>query len=60
MEKYDILTTPDDKGCALYRRVLDGKTARVKTSWFKKSPDGDGFVPKSRTKALRMAMLDWE
>ena len=60
MEKYDILTTPDDKGCALYRRVRDGKTARVKTSWFKKSPDGDGFVPKSRTKAIRLGMQDWE
>ena len=60
MEKYDILTTPDDKGCALYRCVSDGKTARVKTSWFKKSPDGDGFVPRSRTKAIRLGMQHWE
>jgi hypothetical protein len=60
MEKYDILTTPDDKGCALYRRVRDGKTAQVKTSWFKAAPDGNGLVPRSRTKAIRLGILDWE
>ena len=60
MDKYDQIETADDKGCALYRRVRDGKNARVKTSWFKKSLDGDGLVPRSRTKAIRLGMLDWE
>ena len=58
MDKYDQIETADEKGYALFRRVSDGKTARVPVRWFKK--DGDGMVPRSRTKALRMAMLDWE
>ena len=58
MDKYDQITNADEKGYALFRRVSDGKTSRVPVRWFKK--DGDGMVPRSRTKALRMAMLNWE
>ena len=58
MEQYDQIEAPDAKGFALFRRVSDGKTARVPVRWFKK--DGDGMVPRSRTKAIRLQMLDWE
>jgi hypothetical protein len=58
MEQYDQIEAPDAKGFALFRRVRDGKTARVPVRWFKK--DGDGMVPRSRTKAIRLRMLDWE
>lgn len=60
MPKYKIIGEPDEKGFAKYRRARDGKCAIAKTSWFKKLPDGDELVPKSRTKALKLGMLDWE
>lgn len=60
MDKYDQITTADEKGYALFRRVSDGKTSRVPVRWFKKDGDGDGMVPRSRTKAIRLGMLDWE
>ena len=58
MDKYDQIETADERGYALFRRVSDGKTARAPVRWFKK--DGDGMVPRSRTKAIRLQMLDWE
>ena len=58
MEQYDQIEAPDAKGFALFRRVRDGKTSRAPVRWFKK--DGDVMVPKSRTKAIRLQMLDWE
>lgn len=36
MDKYDQIETADEKGYALFRRVSDGKTARVPVRWFKK------------------------
>ena len=60
MEQYDQIEAPDAKGFALFRRVRDGKTAQVKAAWFKPAPDGNGMIPRSRVKAVRLAMLDWE
>ena len=60
MDKYDQIETADEKGYALFRRVSDGKTSRAPVRWFKKDGDGDGMVPRSRTKAIRLRMLDWE
>ena len=59
-ERYDALTTPNETGYALYRRVSDGRAARAKASWFRPAPDGDGLVPRSRVKAIRLELLDWE
>ena len=59
-DKYDLITAPSEQGYATYRRVSDGKVTLVKTSWFKPSPDGDGLVPASRTKALRLDGMEWE
>lgn len=58
-DKYDLITAPSEQGYALFRRVADGKIALVKTSWFKPSPDGDGLVPSSRIKALRLSCMEW-
>ena len=58
MDKYDQIETADERGYALFRRVSDGKTARVPVRWFK--TDGDGMVPRSRVKAIRLYLLDWE
>ena len=59
LDKYDLITAPSEQGYATYRRVSDGKIALVKTSWFKQSPDGDGLVPSSRTKAVRLSVMEW-
>jgi len=61
MEKYAKTGDMDKHGLAMFKRERDGKTCLVKVSWFKIDPAGSGsFIPRSRTKALRMAMLDWE
>ena len=59
MEKYVILIEEDAAGFATVKRVRDGKTARVKFAWLK-AVGGVDYVPRSRTKAIRLAMLDWE
>ena len=58
MDKYDQIETADERGYALFRRVSDGKTSRAPVRWFKK--DGEGTVPRSRVKAIRLDGLDWE
>ena len=61
MEKYAKIGDMDKQGRAMFKRERDGKTCLVKLSWFKIDPAGSGsFIPRSRTKALHMAMLDWE
>ena len=61
MEKYAKIGDMDKQGRAMFKRERDGKTCLAKVSWFKIDPAGSGsFIPRSRTKALRMAMLDWE
>ena len=59
-ERYDALTSPNETGYAVYRRVSDGRAARAKASWFRPAPDGDGLVPRSRVKAIRLDGLNWE
>jgi len=45
----------------MVKRLADGKTATCKAAWLKAAPGGElAKVPRSRVKALRMAMLDWE
>ena len=60
MEKYTILIDADEDGYVTAKRVRDGKTARVKASWLKLFGGGDYYVPKSRTRAIRLGMMDWE
>ena len=61
IDRYEILTEPDVRGYVMVKRLADGKTATCKAAWLKAAPgDGLAHVPRSRTKALRMGMLDWE
>jgi hypothetical protein len=60
IDRYEILDEPDERGHVTVKRLADGKTAQVKAAWFKPAPDGNRMIPRSRVKALRMAMLDWE
>jgi len=61
LDRYELLTEPDVRGYVMVRRLSDGKLAQCKAAWLKAAPgDGLAHVPRSRVKALRMAMLDWE
>jgi hypothetical protein len=60
IDRYEILDEPDGRGYVMVKRLADGKTAQVKAAWFKPAPDGNGMIPRSRVKAVRLAMLDWE
>ena len=61
IDRYEIMGEPDERGYVMVKRLADGKTATCKASWLKDAPGGElTKVPRSRTKALRMAMLDWE
>ena len=61
LDRYEMLTEPDEKGYVMVKRLADGKLAPCKAAWLKDAP-GDELakVPRSRTKALRMEMLNWE
>ncbi|HRR33939.1 MAG TPA: hypothetical protein P5026_07575 [Kiritimatiellia bacterium] len=59
MDKYTIEIKADEPGYVTARRIRDGKAARLKAAWLK--PVGGGeFIPRSRTKQIRMEFLDWE
>ena len=63
IDRYEILDEPDQRGYVTIKRLADGKVARCKAAWFKPAPHSESpthVMPRSRTKALRMAMLDWE
>jgi len=63
IDRYEILSEPDKRGHVMARRLADGKTATCKAGWLKPVPHSESpthVMPRSRTKALRMAMLDWE
>ena len=60
IDRYEILDESDERGYVTVKRLADGKTAQVKAAWFKPAPDGNGMIPRSRVKAVRLAMLDWE
>jgi hypothetical protein len=61
LDRYELLTEPDEKGYVMVKRLADGKLAPCKAAWLKAAP-GDGLaqVPRSRVKAIRLAGLDWE
>ena len=59
MEKYTVVVEQDEAGYMTVKRVRDGKTARVKASWMRTIGGGD-YVPRSRTKAIRLDGADWE
>ena len=59
MEKYTVLIERDEEGYVTAKRVSDGKTARCKASWLKPIGNGD-YVPKNRTKSIRLDGADWE
>ena len=63
IDRYEMLDEPDERGYVTVRRVADGKTATCKAAWLKPAPHNESpahVMPRSRTKALRMTMLDWE
>ena len=64
IDRYEILDAPDKRGYVTVKRLADGKTATCKASWLKPAPHplkkASPRVPRSRTKAIRMTMLDWE
>ena len=63
IDRYEILDEPDERGMVEVRRVSDGKTATCKAAWLKPVPHSESpahVMPRSRTKAIRMTMLDWE
>ena len=63
IDRYEILDEPDQRGYAMVKRLSDGRLAPCKASWLKPAPHTESpthVMPRSRTKALRMAMLDWE
>ena len=63
IDRYEILDVPDERGYVVVRRVSDGKTATCKAAWLKPAPHSESpahVMPRSRTKAIRMTMLDWE
>ena len=63
IDRYEKLDEPDERGWVMVKRLADGKTARCKAEWLKPAPHSESpahVMPRSRTKALRMAMLDWE
>lgn len=63
IDRYEILDEPDVRGYVMVKRLADGKTATCKASWLKPAPHGESqahVMPRSRVKALRMSMLDWE
>lgn len=61
LDKYELLTETDEKGYVMVKRLADGKLAPCKAAWLKAAPGGElAKVPRSRTKALRMEMLNWE
>ena len=63
LDRYELLTEPDEKGYVMVKRLADGKTATCKAAWLKPVPHIESpthVMPRSRVKALRMAMLNWE
>ena len=63
IDRYEILDEPDERGYVMVKRLADGKTATCKAAWFKPVPHSESpthVMPRSRVKALRMAMLVWE
>ena len=61
LDRYELLTEPDEKGYVMVKRLADGKLAQCKAAWLKAAP-GDGLaqVPRSRVKAIRLDGLNWE
>ena len=61
LDRYELLTEPDEKGYVLVKRLVDGKRATCKAAWLKAAP-GDELtkVPRSRVKAIRLDGLEWE
>ena len=63
IDRYEILDEPDQRGYAMVKRLSDGKLAPCKAAWLKPAPHSESpahVMPRSRTKAIRMTMLDWE
>ena len=61
MTTYKQLTLPDKK-CYIEVERGDGKVALAKDVWFKPAFESGDFllVPRSRTKAIRVEMLEWK
>jgi hypothetical protein len=60
-DRYTLEGEADVRGYVTAIRVADGKRARVKQAWLKRVSDISGeWMPRSRTKAIRLGMLDWE
>ena len=63
IDRYEILDEPDQRGYVMVKRLADGRIAPCKAGWLKPAPHSESpthVMPRSRTKAIRMTMLDWE
>ena len=61
LDRYELLTEPDEKGYVMVKRLADGKLAPCKAAWLKAAPGGElAKVPRSRVKAIRLDCLNWK
>jgi len=63
IDRYEILTEPDVRGYVMVKRLADGKIAPCKAAWLKPAPHSESqthVMPRSRVKAIRLYLLDWE
>ena len=63
IDRYEILSKPDGRGYVTVKRLADGKLAPCNAAWLKPATYSESpthVMPRSRTKALRMEMLNWE
>jgi len=63
LDRYELLTEPDEKGYVMVKRLADGKLAPCKAAWLKPAPHSESpthVIPRSRVKAIRLYLLDWE
>ena len=63
LDRYELLTEPDEKGYVMVKRLADGKLAPCKAAWLKPAPNSESpthVIPRSRVKAIRLDGLDWE
>jgi len=63
IDRYEILDEPDERGYVTVKRLADGKTATCKAGWLKPVPHSESpthVMPRSRVKAIRLYLLNWE
>ena len=62
IDRYEILSEPDKRWYVMVMLLADVRIAPFKAAWLKPAPHNESpthVMPRSRTKAIRMTMLDW-